>query len=199
LTTGRTCDGNGNCQAPTTLSCAPYVCNGATACKAACTVDGDCLPPDICDTVTNLCGNKKRLGQSCTQTSDCLTNNSCVDGVCCSSSSCGTCQACNISGSAGNCANVAATSLEPHGPCATTPPCGNPGACDGAGHCQLGGTSVSCGTATCSGSTFTPLSHCNGSGACAAPTTSGCSPYVCGSNACKTSCTGDIDCVSPYT
>jgi hypothetical protein len=200
LTTGRTCDGNGTCQQPTTLSCAPYMCNAANnACKAACTADSDCLAPDICDTVTNLCGNKKRLGQSCTQTSECLTNNSCVDGVCCSSPSCGSCQACNISGSPGNCANVPASSLEPHGLCATNPPCGNTGACDGAGHCQLGGTSVACGAATCSGSTFTPLSHCNGSGACAAPTTSSCSPYTCTTSSCKTSCTADSDCVAPYT
>ncbi len=200
LTTGRTCDGNGNCQQPTTLSCAPFVCNGTNnTCKAACSVDADCLPPDICDPLTNLCGNKKRLGQSCTMTSDCLTGNSCVDGVCCSASSCSTCQACNLASSPGNCANVPASSLEPHGLCATSPPCGNTGACDGAGHCQLGGTSVPCGTATCSGSTFTPSSHCNGSGGCAAPTSSGCSPYVCGTNACKTTCTADSDCVAPFT
>ncbi len=200
LTTGRTCDGNGTCQPPTTLSCAPYVCNGANnTCKAACAVDADCLLPDICDTLTNLCGNKKRLGQPCTMTSDCLTGASCVDGVCCSSSSCSTCQACNLASSPGNCANVPASSLEPHGLCATSPPCGNTGACDGVGHCQLGGTGVPCGTATCSGSTFTPISHCNGSGGCAAPTSSGCSPYVCGTNACKTSCTADADCVAPYT
>ena len=48
----------------------------------------------------------------------------------------------------GNCANVPASSLEPHGLCATNPPCGNTGACDGAGQCQLGGTGVSCGTAS---------------------------------------------------
>jgi hypothetical protein len=201
LTTGRTCDGNGTCQAATTLSCAPYVCNGTTACKATCTLadSSECVSPAICDTVANTCGNKKRLGQSCTQTSDCLTNNYCVDGVCCSSSACNSCMACNVTGSAGNCANVSAGTTEPHGLCTANPPCGNTGACDGAGHCQLGGTSVSCGTVACSGSTFTPLSHCNGSGACAAPTSSSCSPYVCGTGACKTTCTVDTDCVSPYT
>ena len=47
------------------IACAPYVCNGATACQAACTGDADCLPPNICDPQTNRCGNKKRLGQPC--------------------------------------------------------------------------------------------------------------------------------------
>ena len=203
LTSGRTCDGKGTCQAPSTIPCAPYACNGSTACKAACGVDADCQTPMyICDPKTGLCGTKHRLGQSCAVSSDCLTGNSCVDGVCCSATACATCQACNLTGSAGNCANVPASSLEPHGLCATSPPCGNTGACDGAGKCQLGGTGVSCGTATCSGSTFTPVSHCNGTGACAAPVSSTCpGGFVCDtSNAtCKTACTLDSDCVAPLT
>ncbi|HEX3905469.1 MAG TPA: hypothetical protein VH853_21780 [Polyangia bacterium] len=202
LTSGRTCDGKGTCQAPSTISCAPYVCNGSTACKAACSVDADCLSPEICDPATSLCGNKKRLGQTCAATSDCLTNNSCVDGVCCSASSCGTCQACNVAGSPGNCANVPANTTAPHGLCAASPPCGNTGACDGTGKCQLGGTSVSCGTASCSGATFTPVSHCNGTGACAAPTSSACTGgFNCNTStqSCKTTCTADTDCVAPLT
>ncbi len=201
LTSGRTCDGKGTCQPASTIGCAPYICNGSTACKSACAVDGDCQAPDICDPLTNLCGNKKRLGQACTASSDCLTADSCVDGVCCSSSSCGTCQSCNVTGSAGNCANVAANTTEPHGLCAANPPCGDTGACDGAGHCQLGGTGVSCGTASCTGATFTPVSHCNGTGACAAPTSSACpGGFVCASNGtCKTACTADADCVAPLT
>ena len=127
------------------------------------------------------------------------TNNTCVDGVCCSTTSCPLCKACNIAGSAGNCANVAINSPEPHALCAPTPPCGNTGSCNGLGACQQAGTTVSCGTAACVGSTFTPLSHCNGSGACAAPTASTCSPYVCGTGACKTACTADADCIAPFT
>jgi hypothetical protein len=201
LTSGRTCDGKGTCQPATTIACEPYVCNGSTACKSACASDADCLTPSICDPKTSLCGNKKRLGQACASTGDCLTGNSCVDGVCCSATACPTCQACNVAGSAGNCANVPAGTSEPHSLCAPNPPCGDTGACDGAGHCALGGTAVSCGTATCTGSTFTPVSHCNGSGACAAPTSSACAGnFECGSNnACLTTCTKDGDCVPPFT
>jgi hypothetical protein len=198
LTSGRTCDGRGTCQAPSSIPCAPYICNGTTACKAACAGDNDCLPGNICDLATNRCGNKKRLGQACSSTNDCLTGNTCVDGVCCSTNSCPLCQACNVTGSAGNCANLPINTPAPTG-CAPNPPCGNTGTCNGLGGCQQAGTGVSCGTATCSGSTYTPISHCNGSGACAAPTAQTCSPYLCGTGACKTACTGDGDCLAPYT
>ena len=195
LTQVRSCDGKGTCKPPTTLSCAPYLCNGLSACKAACTVDADCLAPDICDPQTNLCGNKRRLGQTCTQTADCLTGNFCVDGVCCASSSCGLCQTC----ATGSCANVGGGVPEPHGGCAANPPCGNTGNCNGGGACEQASSSVACGAASCSISTLTHVSHCTGSGTCAPPTTSGCTPYVCGTNACKVTCAGDGDCVSPYT
>jgi hypothetical protein len=199
LTQTRTCDGAGNCQAPATLACAPYKCNGVAACNAACTADTDCLPPNICDPQTNLCGNKKRLGQTCAATSDCLTGDFCVDGVCCGASLCGLCQACNVPGKAGSCANVVSGDLDPHARCAATPPCGNTGSCNGLGACEQASPSTACGVAACSVSTYTPVSHCTGAGACAVPTPSPCSPYICGSGVCKTTCTGDGDCVSPYT
>jgi hypothetical protein len=201
LAPARTCDGVGNCTAAASIACAPYMCNGATnaACNAACTADTDCLAPNICDPKTNLCGDKKRLGQPCAATIDCLTGDFCVDGVCCGTSSCGNCQACNIVGKAGTCANVASGDAEPHTRCTLQPPCGNTGNCDGAGSCEQASAGVSCGTASCSGTTFTPISHCTGDGACATPMTSSCSPYVCGPNACKITCTGDGDCIPPFT
>jgi hypothetical protein len=199
LTQARSCDGVGNCQAPATIACAPFKCNGASACNAACTSDADCLAPNICDPQTNLCGNKKRLGQVCAMTSDCLTGDFCVDGVCCGSSMCGLCQACNLPGKAGSCANVGSGDAELHARCPASAPCGNTGNCNGAGACEQGGTGVSCGLPSCSGSTATPVSHCTGGGACATPTTSPCSPYVCGASACKTTCAGDGDCVPPFT
>jgi hypothetical protein len=195
LTQVRTCDGAGTCKPATTLSCAPYLCNGISACKAACTVDADCLAPDICDPQTNLCGNKRRLGQTCGATSDCLTGNFCVDGVCCASSSCALCQTC----ATGSCANVGAGVHEPHDGCAPNPPCGNTGNCNGGGACEQASTNVACGTGSCMSSTFTPVSHCTGTGTCATPSTSSCSPYVCGTNACKVTCALDADCVPPFT
>jgi hypothetical protein len=199
LTQARTCDGVGNCQAPATIPCAPFLCNGTSACNAACTADTDCLAPAICDPKTNLCGDKKRLGQTCTQTTDCLTGNFCVDGVCCMASMCGTCMACNVVGKAGTCANVNPGDVEPHALCTASPPCGNTGNCNGMGACELASSGVSCGVAACAGSTVTPISHCTGAGACATPTTGSCSPYVCGVAACKTTCAGDGDCVPPFT
>jgi hypothetical protein len=191
----RTCDGMGTCKTATTQTCAPYLCNGLSACKAACTVDADCMAPSICDQQTNQCGNKRRLGQTCNATSECLTGNYCVDGVCCASSACGLCQTC----STGTCADVGAGRVEPHGGCAATPPCGNTGNCNGAGACEQASASVACGTASCTGTTYTPVSHCTGSGTCAMPVTSGCSPYVCGGGVCLVNCNTDNDCVPPFT
>jgi hypothetical protein len=199
LTQARTCDGVGNCQAASTIACAPFKCNGASACNAACTSDGDCLLPNICDPQTNLCGNKKRLGQACTATADCLTGDFCVDTVCCGVSMCGQCQACNVAGKGGACANVGSGDAEPHGRCTPSAPCGNTGSCNGGGACEQAGSGVSCGAPSCSGSTYTPVSHCTGSGGCATPVTSTCSPYVCGTGACMTTCVGDTDCIQPFT
>src|SRR5204862_7749425 len=75
----RTCNGTGVCNTATTIACAPYVCNGATACLGTCPKDQDCLSPNICDPKTSHCGNLHRQGQSCTVTSDCLTGLFCVD------------------------------------------------------------------------------------------------------------------------
>ncbi len=130
-------------------------------------------------------------------TSECLTDNFCTNGVCCTTSACGVCQACNVGATAGNCANVAVGATDSR--CTPSPPCGNTGACNGAGACQQAATTVSCGTQSCSGSTFTPVSRCNGTGACATPTTSSCSPFTCGTGACRTSCTVDSDCLAPFT
>ncbi len=199
LTQARTCDGVGNCQAPATLACAPYKCNGTAACNATCTVDTDCLTPNICDKKTNLCGNKKRLGQACASTTECLTGDFCVDNVCCSTSSCALCQACNVSPNAGQCTNVVSGDTDPHARCAANPPCGNTGACDGGGACLQASSSVSCGTASCTGSTFTPVSHCTGTGTCGLTPTASCTPYICGTGACKTTCTVDGDCLAPTT
>ena len=100
---------------------------------------------------------------------DCLTGDFCVDGVCCGTSTCGLCQTCNVVGKAGACANVgagdarAARALR-----AASPPCGNTGNCNGARRLRAGrARASSCGTASCAGSTFTPVSHCTGAGACA--------------------------------
>ena len=58
----------------------------------------------------------KATGVACLSNHECSSGN-CVDGVCCGSASCPTCQACNVTGSPGACANVANTVTEPHARC----------------------------------------------------------------------------------
>jgi hypothetical protein len=48
------CDGLGNCPAPVTKQCAPYVCDG-TSCKDQCASDTDCAAGQRCDTALGKC------------------------------------------------------------------------------------------------------------------------------------------------
>ncbi len=107
-------------------------CAGGLNCNGA----GACLLPQ---------------GSACSGAGQCNSGLSCVDGVCCGSSACGTCQACNLPGSEGTCTPH---SFED-----------DPGTCDNdctvcsAGSCATrgDGDTTECGTcASCNG----------GSGAC---------------------------------
>ena len=88
---------------------------------------------------------------------------------------------------------IAADGAAPAGQCAPRlRRAGNTGACNGAGGCQLAAASASCGAgASCTGSTYQPASHCNGSGACTQPASQSCGAYVCSGSSCHTSCTGE--------
>ncbi len=192
-TLARMCDGAGACKPATTQSCAPYNCNGTT-CRAACSSDADCIAGTVCN--SGSCG-KKRLGQICAAGAECDSGN-CVDGVCCSSASCGSCAACNVTGSAGVCRPVPAGAMEPHGGCTLAPPCGFNGTCDGNGACRSMAAGTICGTASCSGATSTPVGSCDGAGSCQQGTVA-CSPYLCGTSGCRTTCAATSDCVAGYT
>jgi len=188
-----TCDGSGTCKPGATQSCGVYACNGST-CNSACGADTDCAPGNVCNAAS--CG-LKRLGQVCGSGGDCDSGH-CVDGVCCFSASCATCYQCNVTGSAGTCQPSPAGAGEPHGGCTPAPPCGFVGTCDGLGSCQNAAASISCGATSCSGGTYTPVSHCTGTGSCATPATTSCSPYVCGTSACLTTCTDNTQCASGF-
>jgi choice-of-anchor A domain-containing protein/uncharacterized repeat protein (TIGR01451 family)/uncharacterized repeat protein (TIGR02543 family) len=134
-------------------------------------------------------------GSPCATANDCQSG-ACVDGVCCNTSCTEQCMACNLQGSVGTCAPVTGA------PVGGRPACNSDGSACG-GSCN--GTSVSCtypGSATqcrqgsCSGNVETHPAFCNGSGSCPAPSTSTCSPFVCGANACLTNCTTVADCSS---
>jgi len=193
-TPARTCNGTGTCQATTPQSCGAYVCD-TSSCKIGCTADTDCVAPNVC--VNGACG-KKPTGRTCGGASECLSG-FCEQGTCCATACTGTCKSCALAGTAGACSNVPA-GQDPLAQCtdqgAST--CGTDGLCDGAGGCRLYASGVSCGTASCTGSTLTSARACNGSGSCPAATTSSCSPYQCGTGVCKTSCTVDTDCVTSF-
>jgi len=154
--------------------CASTACGSCQACTGA---NGTCVSvtsaddPDTC-TMTRTCNAsgvcKTKPGQSCTLSTDCSTGN-CVDGHCCTASSCGTCQACT--GGGGACVSVAGG--DDADTCSGTKTCDNAGvckakqgqACAGAGdcitnHCADGfccesdctGQCESCGETTTKGS-----------------------------------------------
>jgi hypothetical protein len=77
--------------------------------------------------------------------------------------------------------------------------CGNDGTCDGNGGCRKYAVGTMCAGATCpTTSTRVGPSTCNASNACVAPSSTTCSPYVCGGGACKNPCSTAADCQSGY-
>ena len=160
-----TCNAAGVCAAPAAgASCAPSVCR-AGACVASCASDADCVAPNHC--VGTLC-RRRAQGAACAGNDEC-DNGQCVDGVCCASASCGLCQACNVSGFLGSCANVGAGQPDLHGGCAVTPAaqCKQDGTCDGAGACRDYPADTVCAPATCMNKKLSRNPKtCDGQGSC---------------------------------
>jgi hypothetical protein len=189
-----TCTGTGSCGTASPTTCGQYVC-GTGACKTTCAADTDCSSGNYCTGAGGSCVSQKGNGAACAAAHECGSGN-CVDGVCCSTASCGTCQVCNLNG-LGTCSNVANGLSEPHARCAANGTCGNTGTCNGAGACTQAAATVTCGSPTCTGSTYTPAPTCTGSGTCGTATATTCGQYVCAtSTTCKTSCSADTDCAS---
>jgi hypothetical protein len=195
------CDGFGNCPEaiPATTLCAPYVCNGTTACFAGCGTDAQCAMGYIC--VAGVC--KVAPGNLCNGPADC-SSTFCVDGVCCNEKCDGLCEKCNLPGHLGVCTALPAGS-DPDDECATedVTTCGRTGACSGnRGACQLYGSGTICLAQSCVAGVQTHTRTCNGSGTCLTPTpaTTACFPYVCNATtqACFTSCATGAECVQGY-
>lgn len=164
-----TCDGNGNCISPSSITCAPYVCKqDGTACYPDCTTGGaECSDGNVC---TNSSCGLKVDGSTCAVPSDCESNQ-CIDSVCCHTACDGQCQACDLTATRGTCATV--LSGQPHAshaPCNTSnATCG--GSCAGnANACTYPSTSTICQNQSCNAAIVTYASKCDGSGNCAAPT-----------------------------
>ena len=140
------------------------------------------------------------IGCSCTSTTQCLVG-TCVDGVCCSTTCTGKCQACSAakkgSGANGVCGPIADGS-DPDNECAAQPAssCGTIGSCNGSGACRLYASGTTCKAANCTSGTISePASSCDGSGTCVTPATVSCqNGYACVGGSCKTSCQSVADC-----
>ncbi|MFO0679413.1 MAG: MYXO-CTERM sorting domain-containing protein [Polyangiaceae bacterium] len=182
-------------------SCSPFVCTGTSdACPTRCTDSTECVNGARCDVATRTCVARLRVGSAC-DAPDVCESGACVDGVCCDRACNGQCEACDATGSVGNCSPI---SGDPHG---NRPSCGGGGGgvcaratCDGtksASSCSAyPGPEVECAPAACSAGTMTFAIACDGQGRCGdgAVRKKACAPYECDGTVCRTSCRSDADC-----
>jgi len=195
VTQASRCDGDGECTAGNSDSCGQYLCGGDGKCRSTCATAADCVAGAAC--VNGSCGPKPP-GATCTAGNECASM-ICAQGVCCKTACAGACKSCAITGSEGECINVPA-GVDPLGQCSDDGmmTCGDDGTCDGSGACGKYSGATTCAAATCTGSTATAPRTCNGAGTCLMVLPVSCAPYLCGSSgACRTSCTGDADCLAP--
>jgi hypothetical protein len=205
------CSGTGTCGNPTpaTHDCAPFLC-AAGACTSKCNQDADCAQTGVgnyCTGPNGTCVARLAQGAVCAASHPfACQSGACVDGVCCNNACNGLCLACTAarkgSGMDGQCGGVKA-GTDPDAECADqgAASCGTNGSCDGGGACQRYGNGTACLGASCADATTLNKPHtCNGSGSCVtpSPSTQGCVPFVCASNACGTSCANDGQCAPGF-
>lgn len=141
---GGACSAANDCQSGFCVE--GYCCNSACGQKCkACNVPGflgicstvpagyaddSCPAPQSCDGTTgaSACVMKLPMGSPCTTGAQCGSS-LCVDGVCCSSACTGTCQSCNVAGSAGMCVNLPLGQKD-------SVNCSGQNSCDGNGGCR---------------------------------------------------------------
>ncbi|MDY0000802.1 MAG: MopE-related protein [Polyangia bacterium] len=163
-----------------------------------CSSDSQCPTGFFCSSVTSLCSLKLANGDDCSRKEMCQSN-FCVDGVCCESACGGTCESCAITGSEGSCTAIGA-GLDPDDECGSTAQatCGQNGFCSGTRTCAFWPTGTVCLAQFCSGQTVNYNDTCDGLGACQEGGTGDCHPYVCGTTACRTTCSDNAHCVAGY-
>ncbi|MBK7861238.1 MAG: DUF11 domain-containing protein [Archangiaceae bacterium] len=141
---------------------------------------------------------KKSRGVGCSSQAECGSGQ-CVDGVCCNTACTGQCESCAVAGSVGTCSPSSGAPAGGRAACASDgSACG--GTCDGSSRaaCSYPTASTQCRSASCAAGVETHQASCDGAGACPAPVTAACNPYVCGATACGTSCTADAQCSSGF-
>lgn len=168
----------------------PGVCAaGTTQCVsgALVCVQNQSASGEVCDGLDNNCNGAVDDGAA----------SACSDGLTCTTDVCSG-GACSHPIVAGNCliAGVcyANGTLRPGVPCQVC----NSSVSTTAWSNVTSGTV--CAAASCTGSTFTAASVCNGAGSCVAGSTTNCSPYTCnaGGTACLTGCTSSTQCASGF-
>jgi alpha-tubulin suppressor-like RCC1 family protein len=186
------CDRAGGCPPQTMVSCAPSTCQG-TICANGCSTQSPCPSDSFC--AAGKCLPRKDAGGSCALSEECKTG-SCVDGHCCTTSTCGQCRACV--GAGGTCAPV--TNADDLDSCI--------GTCDASGVCKSK-QGQPCGGGCVAGTTCSPDGYCCDQActgpcmACDLPGALGkCSPVPsgnphagksCGSGECAGTCSGRTD------
>jgi hypothetical protein len=198
-------------------SCGSYVCDGASGtCPVSCVAHGDCVTTHYCN--GGECAPKARAGTACVSPEECRSGNCvrrqcagtlengmpcesasecarghCVDGVCCNDACRQQCEACDVSGSEGECVPVTDA---PHGdrePCAGGETlCA--GRCDGTltSACVYPTASTECDS-RCEDDAEV-VSVCDGQGQCVEGDVRSCGRLTCGATACKERCENDDDC-----
>jgi hypothetical protein len=138
-------------------------------------------------------------GASCIAAGQCESG-FCADGVCCETVCEGLCVSCAVSGSAGTCTAHAA-GTDPDNDCADdgASSCRTDGECDGAGACRRYPEGTTCAAVSCMNAMLTGSGRCDAQGACQRPAAMSCGKFQCNaSNACRTTCTTNAECVSPH-
>jgi hypothetical protein len=161
------CNGMGTCTANASTACPNhFACADATSCKTTCTSSADCAIGSVCN------------GGACTTqiaTGACTENDACTSGVC------------GIAGT-GHCCTAACAKI--------TAPCGATDCDTMTGACVFPNNMTSCGSESCTGHTQTNATTCDGMGSCQTATTSDCTPFICGTTACATTCTDNTGCTT---
>ena len=149
-------------------------------------------------------------GAMCSADQDCQSGN-CVDGACCTTSSCAACQACNLNAK-GSCSPKTRGMTDPA--CIASSETCSAGSCDGLGRCSPAPAGTTCGASICengspsAGQWTTTVSfrkQCDGTDATAASCKdtahSSCDGNLaCAADGatCRTTCSRDVDCLSGF-
>jgi len=193
-------------------SCAPYVSCTAGACATTCSTDADCCGSrDACckDTTCpttfqgaycsgGTCVAKQLNGAAATGARECLSG-FVADGVCCDAPCTGQCEACNLSGKIGTCSAITGAPRGSRPPCEASTSLECAARCDGVatGICTFPPSTTPCSADACATGIETHRRLCDGVGRCGdVPKT--CGAYVCGTTACKTSCSTHSDCAAGF-